>query len=123
MRSTEHQDIRRVRVLALGTGLVAAVLGALVLAFLPGLAERGATVAPTNTGEPRVYRHPARRADPADDARNVDRDAADRLRVPLVPLRGPRSAGRIRLPPDRERIGHDLRRAGRRRRIPDPRRR
>jgi hypothetical protein len=54
MRTTEHQDIRRVRMLALGTGLVAAVLGALVLALLPDSPSAAATVAPTSTGEPRV---------------------------------------------------------------------
>jgi hypothetical protein len=54
MRLTENHDIRRVRVLALGTGLVAAVLGALLLAFLPASPNAAPTVAPSNTGEPRV---------------------------------------------------------------------
>jgi hypothetical protein len=54
MRSNENQDIRRVRVLALGTGLVAAVLGALLLAFLPSSPSAAPAVAPSNTGEPRV---------------------------------------------------------------------
>ena len=54
MRMTEHQDIRRVRMLALGTGLVAAVLGGLLLAFLPSSPNAAPAVAPTNAGEPRV---------------------------------------------------------------------
>ncbi len=54
MRSTEHHDVRRVRVLALGTGLLAAVLGALFLALLPGSPEAAPTVEPSNTVEPRV---------------------------------------------------------------------
>jgi hypothetical protein len=54
MKLTENQDIRRVRVLALGTGLVAAVLGALLLAFLPSSPNAAPTVAPSNAGEPRV---------------------------------------------------------------------
>ena len=54
MRLTEHQDIRRVRMVALGTGLVAAVLGALLLAFLPSSPNAAPALAPTNTGEPRV---------------------------------------------------------------------
>jgi hypothetical protein len=54
MRLNENQDIRRVRVLALGTGLVAAVLGALLLAFLPSSPNAAPAVAPSNAGEPRV---------------------------------------------------------------------
>jgi hypothetical protein len=54
MRLTENQDIRRVRVLALGTGLVAAVLGTLLLAFLPSSPNAAPAAAPTNAGEPRV---------------------------------------------------------------------
>ncbi|MBA2742533.1 MAG: hypothetical protein H0U46_11045 [Actinobacteria bacterium] len=54
MRITEDHDIRRVRLLALGTGLVAAVLGALFLAFLPGSPSAAPTVAPNNTAEPRL---------------------------------------------------------------------
>ena len=54
MRITENQDIRRVRVLALGTGLVAAVLGTLLLAFLPSSPNAAPAVAPTNAGEPSV---------------------------------------------------------------------
>jgi hypothetical protein len=54
MRLTESRDIRRLRVLALGAGLVAAVLGALVALLLPGAPEAAPTVAPSNTAEPRV---------------------------------------------------------------------
>src|SRR5262245_12593353 len=54
MRLTENQDIRRVRVLALGTGLVAAVLGALLLAFLPSSPNAAPAATPSNAGEPRV---------------------------------------------------------------------
>jgi len=54
MKLTENQDIRRVRVLALGTGLVAAVLGALLLTFLPSSPSAAPAVAPSSTGEPQV---------------------------------------------------------------------
>ena len=54
MRLTHDHDIRRVRVLALGTGLVAAVLGVLFLAFLPGAPSAAQTVEPTNTVEPSI---------------------------------------------------------------------
>ena len=54
MKLTENQDIRRVRVLALGTGLVAAVLGTLLLAFLPSSPNAAPAAAPSNAGEPRV---------------------------------------------------------------------
>ena len=54
MRLNEDQDIRRVRMLALGTGLVAAVLGTLLLAFLPSSPSAAPAAPPTNTGEPRV---------------------------------------------------------------------
>jgi hypothetical protein len=54
MSFTEHGHIRRMRVLALGTALGAAMLGVLFLAFLPGAPDAAPTVAPTNTTEPRV---------------------------------------------------------------------
>jgi hypothetical protein len=54
MRLTESKDIRRLRVLALGAGLVAAALGALVALLLPGTPEAAPTVTPSNTIEPRV---------------------------------------------------------------------
>ncbi len=54
MRITDHHDVRRLRVLALGTGLVAAVLGMLFLAFLPGSPRAAQTVEPSNTAEPSV---------------------------------------------------------------------
>lgn len=54
MRITETHDVRRVRVLGLGTGLIAAALGALFLAFLPGTPSAAPTVAPSNTVEPRL---------------------------------------------------------------------
>src|SRR5262245_27451615 len=54
MRFTENQDIRRVRVLALGTGLIAAALGTLLLAFLPSSPNAAPAVEPSNAGEPRV---------------------------------------------------------------------
>jgi hypothetical protein len=54
MRLTEINDVRRLRVLALATGLVAAALGALLLALLPGSPRAAPTVAPENTAEPRV---------------------------------------------------------------------
>jgi hypothetical protein len=54
MRLTESKDIRRVRVLAFGFGLVAATLGALLALLLPGSPEAAPAVAPNNTVEPRV---------------------------------------------------------------------
>ena len=54
MKMTDHHDVRRMRVLALGTGLVAAVLGALFLALLPDSPNAAPTIAPNNTAEPRV---------------------------------------------------------------------
>ena len=54
MRLNEDQDIRRVRMLALGTGLVAAVLGTLLLAFLPSAPNAAPAAPPTNAGEPQV---------------------------------------------------------------------
>jgi hypothetical protein len=61
MRLTESKDIRRLRVLALGAGLVAAALGALVALLLPGAPEAAPTVAPSNTAEPRVSGTPQAR--------------------------------------------------------------
>ncbi len=54
MRITDNHDIGRVRALALGTALVAAALGMLFLAFLPGSPRAAQAVEPTNTGEPRI---------------------------------------------------------------------
>lgn len=54
MRLTEDHYIRRIRLVALGTGLVAALIGALFLALLPGSSRAAASVAPSNTGEPSI---------------------------------------------------------------------
>ena len=54
MALTHDQHVRRIRLVALGTGLAVAVLGALFLAFLPGSPDAAVLVAPSNTGEPRV---------------------------------------------------------------------
>ena len=108
------------RVLALGTGLVAAVLGALLLAFLPDSPSAAPTVAPTNTGEPRVSGTPRvgqiqrttrgtwTGTQPIDYVYRWFRcqgrgapDASDCLRIANA-------------------LGHDLRRARRRRRLPHP---
>ena len=54
MKFTERHDIHRVRVLALGVGLVAAILGALLLAALPTRSGAAVAAVPVNTGEPRI---------------------------------------------------------------------
>lgn len=54
MRFTHHRNLFRIRVVAAGTGLVAAVTGALFLALLPESPGAAVTVAPANTVEPRV---------------------------------------------------------------------
>jgi hypothetical protein len=54
MRLTVGHDIRRVRMVALGTGLVTAVLGAVLLVLLPSSPSAAPAVEPTNTGEPRI---------------------------------------------------------------------
>src|ERR671922_83738 len=54
MRLTRHQNARRVRLAAFGTGFLAATLGALFMAMLPGSSVAAPAIAPTNTGEPRI---------------------------------------------------------------------
>jgi hypothetical protein len=54
MRLTEEYYVRRIRLAALGTGLVVALLGAIFLALLPGSSGAAVSVAPTNLGEPRI---------------------------------------------------------------------
>ena len=79
MRLNENQDIRRVRVLALGTGLVAAVLGTLLLAFLPSSPSAAPAVRTDERRRAASNGHAARRRGPADDEGDVVRHAADRL--------------------------------------------
>lgn len=54
MTLTRTPTLRRLRLAALGTGLVAAMLGALLLALLPSSSDAAPAVAPSNTSEPRI---------------------------------------------------------------------
>lgn len=54
MRLTRDKNARRVRIAAFGTGFLAAALGALFMATLPGSSEAVTAVASNNTGEPQI---------------------------------------------------------------------
>jgi len=54
MQFTRNGNLRRLRLAAIGAGIVAATLGALLLAMLPGASDAAVAVAPTNTGEPSI---------------------------------------------------------------------
>ncbi len=54
MRLTHDHTIRRIRLAAIGTGLLAMALAALMLALLPGQSAAAVAVAPENTAEPQI---------------------------------------------------------------------
>lgn len=54
MRLIRRANSRRVRLAALGTGLLVAALGAIFMTTLPGSSVAAVAVAPVSTGEPRI---------------------------------------------------------------------
>ena len=85
-----------------GSAALVAV-SALTVALLAGDSGAATNVAPQNTGGAVDHRHDSRRPGTEDDERHVDRHRSDRLRLPLVPMRRSRQAGRVGLHADRER--------------------
>lgn len=54
MKLTQTDNLRRLRLAAFGAAAVAAMLGAFLLALLPGSSNAAPAVAPSNTEEPRI---------------------------------------------------------------------
>ena len=113
-----QRGIHRAYLMIVGGAALVAVFCAAFAATLAGTSSAAPNVAPSNTGEPAVS-GTTRVGQALRTTRRLDRNRADRLPVPLVPLRRAGPSGRVELLSDHERKLERVRPSRGRRRIPD----